>query len=60
MQLTQREAWLVIKAIDSYLSTLENAIESLDEPDERYERYDLQQDEAFLQSAKRKLKEAAK
>lgn len=60
MQLTQREARLVIKAIDSYLSTLENAIESLDEPDERYERYDLQQDEAFLQSAKRKLKEAAK
>lgn len=60
MQLTQREARLVIKAIDSYLSTLENAIESLDEPDERYERYDLQQDEAFLQSARRKLKEAAK
>ena len=60
MQLTQREARLVIKAIDSYLSTLENAIELLDEPDERYERYDLQQDEAFLQSARRKLKEAAK
>lgn len=60
MQLTQREARLVIKAIDAYLSTLENAIELLDEPDERYERYDLQQDEAFLQNAKRKLKEAAK
>ena len=53
--LTARENTLVRKAIAHYLDDLQLKIETLTEPDERYERYDLQQDAAFLQSAYHKL-----
>ena len=53
--LTPRENTLVRKAIAYYLDDIRLRIEALTESDERYERNDLQQDAAFLQSAYHKL-----
>lgn len=58
LDLTPRENTLVRKAIAYYLDDLRLSIRALTEPDERYERNDLQQDAAFLQSAYHKLEAA--
>lgn len=60
MQLSQHECRVVLEAVRERIKDTKLSIEALTEPDERYERYDLQQDLAFLQSAECKLKEAAK
>lgn len=54
-KLSQRENALVRRAIKDRIEATELAIEALDEPDERYERNDLQQDLAALRSALYKL-----
>lgn len=59
MQLNQHETRVVLEAVHARIEDTRLSIEALTEPDERYERYDLQQDLAFLQSAENKLKEAA-
>lgn len=58
LDLTPQENTLVRKAIAYYLDDLRLSIRALTESDERYERNDLQQDAAFLQSAYHKLEEA--
>ena len=57
-EFTQQELDLMLQAVDDRIDATELYIKSLTEPDERYERNDLQQDLARLQSARNKLKEA--
>ena len=59
-EFTQQELCLILQAIDDRIDATELYIESLDEPDERYERNDQQQDLALLQSARNKIQGAIK
>lgn len=59
-EFTQQELSLMLCAIDDRIDATERYIETLDEPDERYERNDLQQDLARLQSARNKIQGAIK
>lgn len=59
-EFTQQELSLMLCAIDDRIDATELYIKTLDEPDERYERNDLQQDLARLQSARNKIQGAIK
>lgn len=56
-EFTQQELSLMLRAIDYRIDATELYIETLDEPDERY---DLQQDLARLHSARNKIQGAIK